>query len=370
MFCPDVALSLIVDPDLSDRPVWRTEGKSHLSARGDLLLRGVRLTGANVTQRAIRSVSAVPRKLIIDNCEIDGFVVAGVSGEGGTSLTCVITNTLFYNIGQVAVDFRRPDEVRYLEIQNCTFSYLGESAIKVDRVRIPVRIRISHITVHNAYDGVDILAVPDALISSSILTGCRSYALLSHPKAQRMAICTYDNRKNFNTGPSMDCCFSADPHYFDAESGDFSLLSSSKFLTAGPSGSAVGDLRWTGPATDRAESRRLWGALARYVFLPGFGLVGFLAVLYSMRRRELANRERVREQLSSTRSRLQHLLDTSPAVIYSCRPDDQMVFTFVSENVKGLLGGRVKRCVNRSGGQLLPGVDCGHSLVVLCINNV
>ncbi len=33
-------------------------------------------------------------------------------------------------------------------------------------------------------------------------------------------------------------------------------------------------------------------------------------------------------------------------------------------------GGRVKRCVNRSGGQLLPGVDCGHSLVVLCINNV
>jgi PAS domain S-box-containing protein len=72
--------------------------------------------------------------------------------------------------------------------------------------------------------------------------------------------------------------------------------------------------------------------------LPGVGLIVFGVVIFLVRRREVTKRKRMTAQLRSTQERLQHLLDTSPAVIYSCEPDKDMAFTFISENVKQLLG--------------------------------
>jgi diguanylate cyclase (GGDEF)-like protein/PAS domain S-box-containing protein len=54
--------------------------------------------------------------------------------------------------------------------------------------------------------------------------------------------------------------------------------------------------------------------------------------------KEIDERKRTEEDLKSTKSRLQHLLTSSPAVIYSCRPSDDYRVTFVSENVSDLLG--------------------------------
>lgn len=53
---------------------------------------------------------------------------------------------------------------------------------------------------------------------------------------------------------------------------------------------------------------------------------------------ELAERKRAEALLMSVKARLQHLLISSPAVIYSCRPEPGMPFTFVSDNVVEHLG--------------------------------
>ncbi len=53
---------------------------------------------------------------------------------------------------------------------------------------------------------------------------------------------------------------------------------------------------------------------------------------------ELAERKRAEAQLISAKARLQHLLISSPAVIYSCKEDAGLPFTFVSNNVKDQLG--------------------------------
>lgn len=53
---------------------------------------------------------------------------------------------------------------------------------------------------------------------------------------------------------------------------------------------------------------------------------------------EIVEHRRTELQLRQTRQRLQHLLTYSPAVIYSCQPDGDCVFTFISENVKFITG--------------------------------
>jgi PAS domain S-box-containing protein len=55
-------------------------------------------------------------------------------------------------------------------------------------------------------------------------------------------------------------------------------------------------------------------------------------------RRELERRKREVEILSETQSRLQHLLSYSPVVLYSRKPAGDWPTTFVSENVRSILG--------------------------------
>jgi len=54
--------------------------------------------------------------------------------------------------------------------------------------------------------------------------------------------------------------------------------------------------------------------------------------------RDITIRHRAEEELKKTRQRLQHVLTSSPAVIYACNPSGDCATTFISTNVKTELG--------------------------------
>jgi PAS domain S-box-containing protein len=54
--------------------------------------------------------------------------------------------------------------------------------------------------------------------------------------------------------------------------------------------------------------------------------------------RDITVRHRAEEELKQTKQRLQHVLTSSPAVIYACNPVGDCATTFISDNVKSELG--------------------------------
>ena len=54
--------------------------------------------------------------------------------------------------------------------------------------------------------------------------------------------------------------------------------------------------------------------------------------------RDITIRHRAEEELKHTKQRLQHVLTSSPAVIYACNPAGDCATTFISDNVKSELG--------------------------------
>lgn len=54
--------------------------------------------------------------------------------------------------------------------------------------------------------------------------------------------------------------------------------------------------------------------------------------------KEITERKRVEAVLSATQERLQHLISSGPAIIYSSKPDGDYGITFISENVTSQLG--------------------------------
>ncbi len=63
----------------------------------------------------------------------------------------------------------------------------------------------------------------------------------------------------------------------------------------------------------------------------------------------IIDRQRMERTLISTQVRLQHLVTSSPAVIYSCKPDGDYGMTFISENIKKLLGYEPREFLNDPG---------------------
>ncbi len=56
----------------------------------------------------------------------------------------------------------------------------------------------------------------------------------------------------------------------------------------------------------------------------------------------------IEEELSKTKLRLEHLLSSSPAVIYACEPRGDYQTTFMSKNVKEILGYEAQEFINNS----------------------
>ena len=67
------------------------------------------------------------------------------------------------------------------------------------------------------------------------------------------------------------------------------------------------------------------------------GLVGIGLGTYRLIK-QVTERKQTEESLIATQARLKHLLTSSPAVIYSCKPAGDYSATFISENVKTQLG--------------------------------
>ncbi len=62
--------------------------------------------------------------------------------------------------------------------------------------------------------------------------------------------------------------------------------------------------------------------------------------------RDITERHRKEEELRQTKQRLQHILTSNPAVIYSCNPTGDCATTFISNNVKTELGHNAQDFIN------------------------
>ncbi|MBW2488988.1 MAG: PAS domain S-box protein, partial [Deltaproteobacteria bacterium] len=62
--------------------------------------------------------------------------------------------------------------------------------------------------------------------------------------------------------------------------------------------------------------------------------------------RDITERHRKEEELRQTKQRLQHILTSNPAVIYSCNPTGDCATTFISNNVENELGYTAENFIN------------------------
>ena len=303
---PAVPLTIMADVALPVSPTWTTDGTRHLKVFHDLVVKGIRFDGRHNTEYAIRNYATVPNRIVVEDCEIAFFTKDGITDNDVPVETCVVRNTLFHDIGAVAIEFRTPDMCRNLLVENCTFYRLGEHAVHINQEAVPLTVRITNITVHDSNGGIYFIDISDAVVVSSIITGCRTYAIRSLSPVALTGICTFRNTRNYDGYSEGVASFDADPRYFDAEAGDFSLMPDSPCLTAGRNGRPLGDLRWTGAATLRAGRWHLlhtWGRAIGILLLTlsaGYGSFFYI-------RRRVRRQEEQRHQRHLSRERIRVL---------------------------------------------------------------
>ncbi|MCZ6632593.1 MAG: ATP-binding protein [bacterium] len=349
---PAMLLSLMADPTLVDPPVWTTDGLRHLRLYHDLFVKGIRFDGGRKAKNAIRSYASELNQIVVEDCQFTYFTEDVITEHNTPVGTCIVRNTLFRDIGKIAIEFRTADMCRNLIVENCTFYRLGDQAVHVRQEAVPLRVRISNITVHNSNRGISLYNISDAVVTNSILTGCRVYAIRSSASTALTYICTIQNRRDYTRFPGDESCFTADPLYFDAEAGDFSLLPGSPCLTAGKDGGPLGDLRWVGAATIRAgrqHALRTWGS-AVGIFLLAGGLLCTSFIYLQRRARKQAEQaalenayDALEEQVEERTAELRHqvgrqeaLLHISKAVQAMMQPSDleEVVQTCLDEVIK------------------------------------
>ncbi|MBD2043411.1 PAS domain S-box protein [Microcoleus sp. FACHB-672] len=96
----------------------------------------------------------------------------------------------------------------------------------------------------------------------------------------------------------------------------------------------------SGYRLDKLESHEVnaWGD-AKYFLTSAVGIIenGFLVRLWTTQL-DITERKQMEEALQLTQQQLQHLLASSPAVLYSAGTSPDSATNFISENVTGLLG--------------------------------
>jgi signal transduction histidine kinase len=296
---PPVPLSIIADPSLRERPIWINKAHRNIQAYHNLRVEGIRFDGRHHTQVAIRSYALTPNTIHIENCEFQNFIQDAVTeGENCPVDTCIVRNTVFRGIGEIGIEFKTADMCHYLEIENCTFYENKVNAIRASQQDRSIKVRISNVTIYACREGIDLIGVPDADVRNSIITGCEIYAIRSDASARITYVGTYNNFRDYRTNPGGKGCLNADPYFYDPQLGDFSLLPSSPYLSAGPSGGPIGDLRWSGDASRRASRRslvRIWG---RNTGLMAVGILCLgLVYLFAQRRTKKQERKHLEVQI-------------------------------------------------------------------------
>jgi PAS domain S-box-containing protein len=62
---------------------------------------------------------------------------------------------------------------------------------------------------------------------------------------------------------------------------------------------------------------------------------------------DISERKKAEEELKKTKMRLEYLLKSCPAVVYSCTPDGHFETTFMSENIREILGFKAEYFINK-----------------------
>ena len=290
---PAVPLTLMAAPALPTPPMAISDSTRHLNIYHNLTVKGIYFNGRDRTDYAIRSSASRPNKIVIEDCEIAYFAKDGITDNDMPVDSCIVRNTAFHDIGLTALEFRTDDMCRSLLVENCTFYRLGEHAVHISQRDTPVTVRIRNITIHDCLGGIYFLGIDDGVMSNSIITNARAYAVravrFTRPPVISHVV-TFRTQKDFDDHPGGDNCIQADPLYFDAAAGDFSLLPGSPCLTAGSNGGPVGDLWWTGKASVRAGRRHflnIWGlGIGTVLLAAGIAYVLFFYLERWIRKQE------------------------------------------------------------------------------------
>lgn len=208
-----------------------------------------------------------------DNCS---FKNAGFNGlghlfmvnKGSMADTIRFSNCFFSNSINEGLLFSPPGDsqtkpnVSYIEFYNSTFWNFPAQAISImENSAVPgsTVLKINHCTFDNCGNSVDegILGnnLSTSIIENSMFTNSLSdsFSINIRGDSTSVSFCNIfqsnvvAQNENVFIGGGM---ISVDPMYNDPEKGLFNLNSSSPVLNAGNDGEALGDMRWTDPATD------------------------------------------------------------------------------------------------------------------------
>jgi PAS domain S-box-containing protein len=295
---PDVPLTFLAAPGLESPPVIVTAGSALLRIHSDLRLEGITFDGASKAEYAIYSQARRPNTLIVEDCRFHNIVGDAISGDPEVTLGwCKVTDSRFHDIGHRALGFSSADMIRNLLVSNSTFHRTG-TAIEVTEKDEPTSVRISDVTIHQAREGIVLKDVTDAIVSGVILSTIKGKVVGGSDHLSVLNSCIFDSEIHQHVqGARCLNCLKADPHFFDSESDDFSLLPESPCLWLGEDHTPIGDPRWFGDATDVARSKRESALALRWAGGIGTGAVVSMLIYSGVRRRfRQATLESLRER--------------------------------------------------------------------------
>lgn len=252
---PSIPLTIIGH---TDTPTWTVSASRQIEIYDALNIQNIIFDGHNTTSSALRIHTPSPKVVQVENCTFHSFLQDAITEQQTTIGTLIVRNSLFYNIAQTALEFKTIDSCTKLIVENSTFYHIGEKAIHLVSVALQTHVTLKNLTINNCVGGIWLEGAGAGEVTNCIVTKCWSYGIRVIPENSPVNItytCTYDNKRPYGETPPGIGCIEADPLHLDTSMGDFSLRSPSPCLTAGQNNTPIGDLRWVGNATIRADQK-------------------------------------------------------------------------------------------------------------------